>query len=117
MNVVLFDDASSEHLRPFTLSKPSAYLRTGILTNVERWKQGLNLSSLSNLPFRSYLNPVFGKSEKGDLFINGRWLPTEKDFALLLDLTIGQCLVSSSQEVLACKTNPFQDLSDRKSVV
>ncbi|MEY4865927.1 MAG: hypothetical protein RLY64_181 [Bacteroidota bacterium] len=112
MNVVLFDDASSEHLRPFTLSKPSAYLRTGILTNVERWKQGLNPTSLSNLPFRSYLNSVFGKSEKGDLFINGRWLPTEKDFALLLDLTMDQCLVSSAQEVLACKTNPFQDLSN-----
>lgn len=112
MNLVLFDDASSEHLRPFTITKPSAYLRTGILTNQERWNYLLNPSTIGNLPYRNYLHPVFGNSEKADLFVNGRWLPTAKDLISLSGLKNGQCLVSSQHELLACFVHPFSDLNN-----
>jgi len=116
MNLVIFDDAASEQLRPFTLTKPSAHLRTGILTNFERWNNLLQPDSVNNLPFRSYLKSVYGCVESGDLFVNGRWLPTVAELSILSLLTNNQILVSAQNEVLASKVFPTSDLSSLERI-
>lgn len=74
MNVILFDDSQVSHLAPFTLTKPAAGLRCGILTVAAKWEARLG-SPVSHAT-RDYLQKKYPeKLESHNLFINGRLLP------------------------------------------
>src|SRR5690606_14424741 len=77
--MVFFDDAEVVHLKPFTLTRPAALIRTGILTIAEKWQ--FELPGLTH-SFRTsnVLEAEFGSESKGTedkLYINGRLLPDE----------------------------------------
>ena len=81
MNYILFDDYSRHHLLPFTYTKPVCELRTGILTNREKWEHELHAGmSFFTQPYLSGKYPL--KKSDDNVFINGKVSPTP----LLLEL-------------------------------
>jgi UDP-N-acetylglucosamine diphosphorylase/glucosamine-1-phosphate N-acetyltransferase len=74
MNTILFDDEHVGHLAPFTLTRPAAGIRCGILSIAEKWEAMLG----SEVSFQSqaHLSVKFpALIVKDNLFINGRLLP------------------------------------------
>jgi UDP-N-acetylglucosamine diphosphorylase/glucosamine-1-phosphate N-acetyltransferase len=75
MNYILFDDYSRNHLKPLTLTRPTADIRVGIFTIREKWERWLKTktSTLSE----SYLALKWPlKKEKDTILLNGSVLPT-----------------------------------------
>ena len=51
---VLFDDEHISHLFPFTLTRPAAEIRCGILTISQKWQKRLELQvAYKTLPYLS----------------------------------------------------------------
>jgi UDP-N-acetylglucosamine diphosphorylase/glucosamine-1-phosphate N-acetyltransferase len=107
MNIQLFDDAHSEHLLPLTFTRPSASIRNGILTNQERWEILLP-GNYGHLPFRSYLSELFSTVNQPQIWINGRWLPSNNSVNQILNLQSNQFLVAVDGTILASPLNPFE---------
>lgn len=103
MNIILFDDEKVVHLRPFTLTRPAALIRCGILTVAEKWQSVFN-SSVSHKT-SDYLAHKYPANYSSDnLFINGRLLPDIGIVNAIKGLDFGQALVFND-EVLALRSN------------
>lgn len=92
-NTVLFD-YNRRNLFPFTLTRPVADLRTGILTNRQHWELVLE----QNVSFftEDYLNKKFPVwQEKENLFINGSMIPSVDFVEAAGNLLLGQRLVQN----------------------
>jgi UDP-N-acetylglucosamine diphosphorylase/glucosamine-1-phosphate N-acetyltransferase len=94
--VNLFDDRLRDQLLPLTFTKPTALLRTGALTNAERWKVlgGLATGFLTE----DYLSGKF-KPLNTTLFINGRYLASEDLLAEVGELADGEALFDGEELV------------------
>jgi UDP-N-acetylglucosamine diphosphorylase/glucosamine-1-phosphate N-acetyltransferase len=103
MNLVLFDDPIIRiNLLPFTLTRPIADIRIGIVTIREKWEHhfGDKSSSLTE----NYLQAKYPALATADnLMINGALCPDENLVSAIKQLTIGQSLVSGAV-VLAART-------------
>lgn len=103
MNLILFDDQASEHLLPFTFTRPSSEIRLGITTIREKWEAAFQTTA-SWKPYRSILNGLFPLCfEAENIYVNARLLPTENLVQKIKSLEVGQFLVSA-EIVLAYKT-------------
>ncbi len=79
MNIILFDDHSWMNLWPFTMTRPVASIRIGIMTVKEKWEKAFSLAA--SYQAADYLNSKYRKTVSSDnLFINGSVLPN-KDLA------------------------------------
>jgi UDP-N-acetylglucosamine diphosphorylase/glucosamine-1-phosphate N-acetyltransferase len=90
-DVILFDDHLREQLYPFTFTKPAAFLRTGIQTNVERWTHFLS-KPVQHLTV-DYLQAKYdGSNQHPALYVNGRYLATDSLMEEASSLHINQAI-------------------------
>jgi len=103
MNVILFDDPEIRiNLFPFTLTRPVASIRIGILTIAEKWEKWLGTS----VSFQSegYLQKKFPLRQEADnLLINGALCPNESVAAAINALPEGYFLVRDTLLLAARK--------------
>lgn len=93
MNYILFDDASRNHLLPFTFLRPIADIRIGILTIREKWEHYLHAKT-STLT-EGYLTKKYPIVQDDiNILINGSILPDEELVKSVMDLQQNQVLVS-----------------------
>ena len=103
MNVILFDPPSGNRLLPFTLTRPVADIRIGILTIREKWELLLQCSTSSIT--RDYLSEKFPMVIAEDnLLISGSVLPDRPLAERLLRLASGEALFDS-EGLLAARLN------------
>ena len=116
MNIILFDDAQSEHLLPLTFTRPAACLRVGIRTIAEKWEAEFDTSA-SFLPFRIYLltkyMPVW-KTE--NVLINGRFFPNEALISQIKALKEGQRITYNGAIVAAVVGIEVEAVLDIESI-
>ncbi|HWA34786.1 MAG TPA: GlmU family protein [Cyclobacteriaceae bacterium] len=112
MNIVVFDEpAIRVDLMPFTLTRPVAAIRVGILTIGEKWEKlfGQSVSFLT----QDYLSEKFPLAPGSDnLFINGALCPDEGLFNSIRNLKNGEVL-GKDNRVLAVRAASF-DFSKEK---
>ena len=112
MNIVVFDDPTIRtDLMPFTLTRPVAAMRVGILTIREKWEQyfGQPASFLA----QDYLQEKYPlQLDNDNLFINGALCPDESIFNALRELQSGEVL-GKNNTVLAVRGASF-DFSKEK---
>lgn len=102
MNLILFDDEYRGRLRPFTLTRPEACLRVGIMTIAEKWEK-YGEAKVSFLT-QDYLAEKFPVCKATDNFwVAGSILPD----AVLADevraLELDEALCDETGTVLACR--------------
>lgn len=88
MNIVLFDNKHRKQLYPFTETRAVAEIRTGILTNKERWEyiSGTEVSILTE----DYLQPLYNNYTSGDiLLIDASVIFTEEQAKKILQIPKG----------------------------
>ena len=92
---LLFEDKNIiKDFFPFTFTRPSAELRTGILTFSERWQRLLGITQVSYLT-ADYLQgkyPYTGVSEEVTLSIYANFLPTPRLLEQLRSLEVGESI-------------------------
>ncbi len=91
MTIILFDDDATKHLKPFTLTRPAAAIRCGILTIAEKWEKHLGQST--SYRCADYLQAKYPELNSDDnLYINGRALPDTDFIASVKALQVGESL-------------------------
>lgn len=94
MNIILFDPPSANRLLPFTLTRPVADIRIGILTIREKWERLLQCHTSSMT--RDYLSEKFPLVvAEENLLISGSVLPDRPLAQQILHLAPGEALVDS----------------------
>ncbi len=95
MNTILFDDAKADHLYPFTMSRPAALLRCGILTLAEKW-EAYGMQNISYL-CADYLSQKYPVRETSDNFyINSRCIADKELSKAISGLAHGYALFSDN---------------------
>ncbi len=114
MNIVLFDDAGiRQDLMPFTLTRPVAAIRTGILTICEKW--AAHTGSECSYATESYLQSKYpGTSGKDNLFINGALCPDESLVKVVRGLAAGESLMHEGR-LLAVRGSSAEATSTKKN--
>ncbi|PLW98133.1 MAG: glucose-1-phosphate thymidylyltransferase [Marinilabiliales bacterium] len=101
MNLIFFDDKYTEDLLPLTFYRPTALLRTGILTNADRWEKILGTSG--SFMTSEYLQEKFPlKADAENIIINGRALPNKNLVNQILSLNPGECIMQNDVLIAAC---------------
>jgi len=114
MNTILFDDQEVSHLYPFTLTRPAAEIRCGILTVSEKWK--LCLSADISYSCAEHLCAKYpAKLEADNLFINGSVLPDTALLTAIQDLASGEAL-RSENGLVAYRGAQLAEAEQAKSV-
>lgn len=102
MNLILFDDEYRGRLRPFTLTRPEACLRVGIMTIAEKWEK-LVEKEVSFLT-QDYLADKFPMRHQEDSFwVAGALLPNGLFVDEVSSLTLNEALCDEAGTVLACR--------------
>lgn len=92
MTIILFDDDATKHLKPFTLTRPAAAIRCGILTIAEKWEK--HLGQTTSYRCADYLQAKYPELSSDDnLYINGRALPDTDFIASVKALQVGESLI------------------------
>jgi UDP-N-acetylglucosamine diphosphorylase/glucosamine-1-phosphate N-acetyltransferase len=114
MNTILFDDQEVSHLYPFTLTRPAAEIRCGILTLAEKWK--LCLSADISYSCAEHLCAKYpAKLEAENLFINGSVLPDPALLTAIQALESGEAL-RSENGLIAYRGAQLTEAEQAKSV-
>jgi UDP-N-acetylglucosamine diphosphorylase/glucosamine-1-phosphate N-acetyltransferase len=101
MNLILFDGQETDHLLPFTFTRPVSEIRVGILTIREKWER--LLETKARYLTRSYLSKKFPlKIAAENLLINGSICPSLTLMSKILDLKLGDGLYQGDT-LIACK--------------
>jgi UDP-N-acetylglucosamine diphosphorylase/glucosamine-1-phosphate N-acetyltransferase len=108
MNYILFDDRFSEHLLPFTYTRPVADILVGIWTLREKWESMLG-RSVSYKPYRAYLSSKYNTVVQPDnTYINGAVF-ARADLAKVIDsLGIGEMLLEGERVVAVRSEQPLE---------
>lgn len=105
MTIILFDDDATKHLKPFTLTRPAAAIRCGILTIAEKWEKYLGQST--SYRCADYLQAKYPELSSDDnLYINGRALPDASFTAAVKALQVGESL-TDGDTLLAFRYTTF----------
>ncbi|MCC6720715.1 MAG: GlmU family protein [Bacteroidia bacterium] len=98
MNIILFDDEYRVNLLPLAFTRPCGALRVGIFTIAEKWQHYLNC----NVSFKTqkYLSKKFNsKIDITNIFINGRYLPSNKLIEVLINLKENEIITDNNAVV------------------
>ncbi|GGD51440.1 glucose-1-phosphate thymidylyltransferase [Emticicia aquatilis] len=102
MAYILFDDELIRNqLKPFTFTRPVADIRCGILTIRDKW--AFRLKTKVTCLSKRYLEEITAESSI-NTYINGAVCPDEILITEINKLVVGECLVDSSNNVLAIRT-------------
>ncbi|GAB2634317.1 GlmU family protein [Emticicia sediminis] len=102
MAYILFDDELIRNqLKPFTFTRPVADIRCGILTIRDKW--AFRLKTKVTCLSKRYLEEITAESSV-NTYINGAVCPDEILITEINKLVVGECLVDSSNNVLAVRT-------------
>jgi len=114
MNLILFDDPDVRiNLFPFTLTRPVAAIRVGIMTIAEKWEHYLNTKAFFKT--ETYLRAKFPISTASDnLLINGAVCPDETLAATVAALPDGYFLVKDTMLVAA--RNPGAEMTNSNTI-
>lgn len=116
MNLILFDDASiRQDLAPFTLTRPIAEIRVGILTITEKWEKTLKTkASFSTAEYLSEKYPSITTTE--NVYVNGALCPDSNLLAAINGLQWNESLIHENV-LLAAKVNSLSnvDSSNKKN--
>jgi UDP-N-acetylglucosamine diphosphorylase/glucosamine-1-phosphate N-acetyltransferase len=126
MNIILFDDpALRVKLFPFTITRPVALIRTGILTIAEKWAKHLQASvSFSTPDFLQKKFPVVLTLD--NLWINGAVCPDPVLVAKIQKLQPGQGLIQKNKvialrtpedEIPEVITSPMMEISEPITII
>lgn len=114
MNIILFDDQHCGHLRPFTLTRPAAGIRCGILTLAEKWK--LRLGAEVSYLCDAYLAVKFpARLEEDNFFINGRCMADDAICETIRSMKHGEAL-KNGDELLAYRGTTLSDAAQASVV-
>jgi UDP-N-acetylglucosamine diphosphorylase/glucosamine-1-phosphate N-acetyltransferase len=105
MKFIFFDDHKHKVFYPFTLTRPVAELRIGIMTIREKWeKKGLVCSGYlsSDWLAEKFFRPE--EIEAGQLLINSRFMPDDALASELKMLANGISVFNAQNELVALKT-------------
>ncbi len=106
MNLILFDDHSWMNLWPFTMTRPVAAIRIGLLTLMEKWEKTYSLSA--SYLTAEYLKPVYKTTVTSDnLLVNGSVLPNRELAEEVQRLAFNEALVRND-EIIAVRLNREQ---------
>lgn len=103
MNFILSDGTHREDLFPFTLTRPVAEMRIGILTIREKWEKWLG----APLSFQTedYLSEKFPlRTSDKNVVINGSYLPNENLVRAVQQLQPGEALMDGSEYIAYATT-------------
>lgn len=107
MQIIFFEDDQSPTFHPLTLTRPVDDLRIGIHSISKKWLHALNSTDFARV-LRPELKGVFDSgqidSDQNCLWINSRYLPTNKLIEKLNTLSEGQCL-QHGETVIAAKVD------------
>ena len=111
-NLILFDDETTQHLRPLTYTRPIADLRVGILTILEKWERLLQGSgSYITQDYLTTKYPIV--IEEDNLIVNATVLPNTQLARLVLGLAPNEALMNDGELVAArIPGNEFDALID-----
>jgi len=123
MNLILFDDASLRlDLSPFTLTRPVAEIRVGILTIRQKWEQVLKTNA--SLLTTDYLAEKYPTQIKSDnLFVNGALCPDRDIVESVMQLKSNECiyyndvLIAMRGAQLETKTSSSQTIKYKKALI
>lgn len=103
-NIVFFTDKSANNFHPLTLTRPMDDMRIGIYTIRDKWMYQIKAQNFSRI-LPDYLEDVFHKNEivpgKDCLWINSRFLPSEKLIQAINDLKLSERIVFKAKTVAA----------------
>ncbi len=114
MNLILFDDPDIRiNLFPFTLTRPAAGIRIGIVTIAEKWEMWLK--STVSFQTEAYLQKKFPLQNDADnLLINGALCPDPILVAAVTALPEGYFLVKDDR--LLAARNPGSEITEQKVI-
>ncbi len=110
MNIIFFEDSFSKNLQPFTLTRPAAEIRVGILTIREKWEKLLNAKC-------SYLSADYLQQkypaviEDDNILVASTLLPTAELISALQNLQQGEGLYQEGT-LLAARLNKESSFND-----
>ncbi len=112
MNLILFDDPLIRlNLLPFTFTRPTAKIRTGILTIGEKWEKRLGTqASFKTEDFLQRKFPVHSTSD--NLLVNGAVCPDDELINVIKALEPGTYLVKDSLLIAAYKPEQAMNSSN-----
>lgn len=104
MQIIFDDNGLHQTLAPFTLTRPVAEIRFGILTIRESWEHYFNVKGIDftvSYKTEDYLYAKFKKGEANDesITISGNYKPTPKLVAEILQLKKGEALYAQNIKV------------------
>lgn len=100
MNYILFDGDNRDNLLPFTLTRPVADIRIGILTIREKWNHYLNaITGTATQPYLQEKFPINSSTE--NILINAAVLPDENLIEVIKKLDLNEKLVYNNTIVAA----------------
>lgn len=116
MNVILFDDAMSDNLLPFTFTRPVAAIRIGVYTLAEKWEAHLGASI--SYKTKDYLQTKFNlKQEESNLWINGACIASPLLAKKVGRLKENQSLTSLGGRLVAvCSAELSDDVSSYETI-
>ncbi len=99
MNYILFDDNDRDHMLPLTFMRPTALIRCGILTFVEKWEYVLQCKP--SFHTSAYLREKFPlQIYEQNMYINGLVFPDETLMQKISELSPGKALISTETNTL-----------------
>ena len=104
MHFVLVDIADREKFYPFSLTQSVAQFRMGIYSFQERWEHLLNKeTAIYTVPYlqKLYDNSDFLQNKEAAIFINVTCIPTIELVDAILNLKIGEKIISKSGKWIA----------------
>lgn len=107
MQMVLVDTVDREKFYPFSLTQSVAQLRIGIFSFQERWEHLLkNETAIYTAAYlqKLYQNSDFLQNKDAAVFINVTCIPTADLVATILQLKLGEKLISKSGKWIATHT-------------
>ncbi|MEQ9279301.1 MAG: putative sugar nucleotidyl transferase [Balneola sp.] len=114
MQIIFFEDTIARRFKPLTLTRPLWDLRVGILTIFEKWKYSLNPDSIA-WEAQPYLKKLFPSpspdKDKACLYINSRFLPSQKLLDLLAKAQINEAFYYNDEPVCFMSDKPHTELT------
>ncbi|RKR13482.1 UDP-N-acetylglucosamine diphosphorylase/glucosamine-1-phosphate N-acetyltransferase [Maribacter vaceletii] len=110
MNFILFDGTVRESLFPFTLTRPVADIRVGILTIREKWEKYLNTTTTTIT--EDYLEEKYPMVEMDEnVLLNSSFIPNKEIVALVKELKENEAIFYN-EDVIAFFTKDSQENVD-----
>jgi len=107
MNYILFDGPVREALFPFTLTRPVADIRVGILTIREKWEKYLNTTTTTIT--EDYLEEKYPMVEMDEnILLNSSFIPNEEIVNLVKELKENEAIFYN-EDVIAFFTKDSQE--------